>query len=131
MTGDTDRVWIGVDLALAIHNRQIAEHGGDTGVRDLGLLESALARPRHAVAYEDADIARCAALYGHGVALNHPFVDGNKRVALVVMRTFIRLNGHNLRVEPIELYEMMMKLASGNLAIEPLTTWIRERLVEC
>ena len=87
--------WLRVDAVLAMHKRQIAEHGGGDGVRDIGLLESALARAQNILAYEpDADIARLAAAYGFGIAKNHPFVDGNKRMALVATRTYLLLNGY-------------------------------------
>jgi len=85
--------WLRIDAVLAMHKRQIAEHGGSDGVRDIGLLESALARPQNIAVYEpDADIARLAAAYAFGIAKNHPFVDGNKRTSLVACRTFLILN---------------------------------------
>ncbi len=91
-------VWVRADVVCAIHQRQIVEHGGAKGVRDENLLLSALARPQNILAYEDAepDIARLAAAYAFGIAQNHPFIDGNKRVALVVCSTFLKLNGWNL-----------------------------------
>jgi death on curing protein len=85
--------WITFEAVLAIHNRQIAEHGGSDGLRDSGLLLSALARPQNLQAYtDDADMEALAASYAFGIAKNHPFVDGNKRTALVVMRTFLVLS---------------------------------------
>jgi len=94
-------IWISEKLALNIHQRQLSEHGGMEGVRDMGLLLSALARPKHLLAYSKTppDIATFAAAYGFGIAKNHPFVDGNKRTAAVVCETFIDLNGCNLTAD--------------------------------
>ena len=112
-----------------MHKRQIAEHGGDEGVRDLGLLESALARAKNVEAYEPgADIARLAAAYGFGIAKNHPFIDGNKRTALVATRTFLLLNGIDLDATPADKYITFLRLAEGTLTEPELTTWLRERI---
>ena len=112
-----------------MHKRQIAEHGGDDGVRDLGLLESALARPQNIHAYEpDADIARLAAALAHGIARNHPFVDGNKRTSLVAARTFLILNGYELIAPPQDKYLTFLSLAEGSLTEEELTVWLREHI---
>jgi death-on-curing protein len=117
-------------VVLAIHKRQIAEHGGSDGVRDLGLLESALARPRNIAAYEpEADIARLGAAYAFGIAKNHPFVDGNKRTALVACRTFLMLNGYQLNATPAEKYLTFLSLAEGSLSEEELSAWLREKVV--
>lgn len=122
--------WLRTDAVLAMHRRQIAEHGGGDGVRDMGLLESALSRPKNIEAYEaDADIARLAAAYAFGIAKNHPFVDGNKRTALVACRTFIILNGYQLDAEPAEKYLTFLSLAEGTLSEEELAVWLRERIV--
>src|SRR5688572_20305799 len=108
--------WILIESVLAMHNRQIAEHGGSDGVRDEGLLSSALARPQNLLAYTDgADIAALAGAYAFGIAKNHPFVDGNKRTALVVMRTFLRMNGHDLKATQEEKYITFLSLADGSL----------------
>lgn len=121
--------WLRLDAVLAIHQRQIAEHGGEAGVRDLGLLESALARPMNISAYEpDADIARLAAAYAFGVAKNHPFIDGNKRTALVACRTFLLLNGFQLTAQPADKYITFLSLAEGTVSEEELAEWIRERI---
>jgi death-on-curing protein len=118
------------DTVLAIHNLQIAEHGGSDGVRDLGLLESALARPQNIAAFEpNADIATLAAAYGFGIAKNHPFIDGNKRTALAATRTFLLLNGFQLAASQKEKYETFLALAEGNLTEEALVVWLRERLI--
>ena len=122
-------VWLRTDVALAIHARQIAEHGGDDGIRDLSLLESALARPRNLFAYSDApDLAQLAASYAHGLSSNHPFVDGNKRVAWVACRTFLRLNGHDVAAPADQKYLAMIQLARGELTERELAAWIRSHL---
>ena len=122
--------WLRIDAVLAMHKRQIAEHGGDDGVRDIGLMESALARPQNIHAYEpDADIARLAAALAFGIAKNHPFVDGNKRTSLVATRTFLVLNGFELNATPQDKYLTFLSLAEGTLSEEDLTTWLRERIV--
>ena len=112
-----------------MHKMQIAEHGGAAGVRDPGLLESALARPQNIASYEpEADFARLAAAYGYGIAKNHPFIDGNKRTALVAMRTFLLLNGFNLDASQKDKYLTIIALADGSLTEEELTQWLRERI---
>ena len=122
--------WLRTDAVLAMHKRQIAEHGGGDGVRDLGLLESALARPQNIALYEpDADIARLAAAYAFGIAKNHPFVDGNKRTALVACRTFLILNSYQLDVTPTEKYLTFLSLAEGSLSEEELAAWLRQKVV--
>jgi death-on-curing protein len=121
--------WIELDRVLAIHRRQIAEHGGGDGVRDLGLLESALARPRNVGTYEpDADIARLAAAYAFGIIKNHPFIDGNKRTSYVVTELFIVKNGHQLTATPAEKYLAFLSLAEGSMSEEDLTEWLRDRI---
>ncbi|MBK8465571.1 MAG: type II toxin-antitoxin system death-on-curing family toxin [Chloracidobacterium sp.] len=123
--------WFLINAVVAMHQRQIAEHGGSDGVRDLGLLESALARPENIAAYEpEADIARLTAAYAFGIAKNHPFIDGNKRTALVAMRTFLRLNGFNLNATPTDKYLTIITLAEGSLSEEALIDWLRERVVK-
>ena len=118
--------WLRTDAILAIHQRQIAEHGGESGVRDIGLLESALARPRNIHAYEvEADIARLAASYAFGIAKNHPFIDGNKSMALLAARTFIVLNGFQLNAPQMEQYLTFLSLAGGTLSEDELAGWLR------
>ena len=122
--------WLRVDAVLGMHKRQIAEHRGGDGVRDLGLLESALGRPQNIAVYEpDSDIARLAAAYAFGIAKNHPFVDGNKRTALVACRTFLILNGYQLTATPTEKYLTFLSLAEGTISEEELAAWLRERIV--
>jgi len=127
-------VWLREDVVLAIHRRQLAEHGGGEGVRDLGLLDSALARPKNLVAYSDSqdgpDLATLAASYAWGLARNHPFVDGNKRTAYVVCRTFILLNGRDLEASPEEKYLTFLRLAEGRISEEELASWIRDHLAD-
>ena len=122
-------VWIRDDVVAVIHRRLIAEHGGAKGIRDEGLLSSALARPKNLFAYPKADLAALAAAYAFGIVRNHPFVDGNKRTGLVVCRTFLLLNGKDLDATREEKYLTFMKLARGELAEDDLAEWIRERLV--
>ncbi|HEV2293766.1 MAG TPA: type II toxin-antitoxin system death-on-curing family toxin [Tepidisphaeraceae bacterium] len=121
-----DPIWITEPLALAIHKRQLAEHGGLDGVRDPGLLKSALARPRHLFAYTDPtpDIPALAAAYAFGTARNHPFIDGNKRTAAVVCETFLELNGVTLDASDAELYPIFLDLAAGALTEEQLAVWL-------
>ena len=121
--------WVALDIVLAIHKRLIAEHGGQDGVRDIGLLESALMRPRNILAYDiAADIASLGAAYAFGIARNHPFLDGNKRTALSVMRTFLILNGSDIKATQEEKYLTIMDLAAGNVTEAALVTWIRSHV---
>lgn len=128
--------WLDAKVALAIHDRQLAEHGGGSGVRDGGMLESALARPRNSWGYGEDDPAALAAAYAFGVARNHPFVDGNKRTAWVLARLFLALNacpepgrrGHALRFEPASAIAAMLALAAGELSEEEMADWFRSHL---
>ena len=123
-------IWLEKALALAIHDRQIAEHGGSAGIRDEGLLESALARAQQLHAYGDPapDLADLAAALACGLARNHPFVDGNKRTAHVAYRTFLALNGAELVATDEEKFVAMIALAEGKLAERGFAAWLRERL---
>ena len=121
--------WLLEETVRAIHQRQIAEHGGTSGVRDEGLLISALARPRNRLAYgEEPDLAALAASYAFGIGRNHPFVDGNKRTALVAARTFLRLNGVILAASQEEKYLIFFHLAEGSVSEDQLSAWIRQHL---
>lgn len=123
--------WIRLDVVLAIHRRQLAEHGGAEGVRDAGLLESALARPRNLFSYGEApDLAVLAAAYASGIIRNHPFVDGNKRTAYVACRTFLILNGQDIAATREEKYEAFLHLAEGRLSEAELAACLREHLVD-
>ncbi|MGB7202175.1 MAG: type II toxin-antitoxin system death-on-curing family toxin [Pyrinomonadaceae bacterium] len=121
--------WLKIDRVLAIHSRLIAEHGGSDGVRDLGLLESALGRPVNIHAYEpDSDIAQLAAAYAFGIVKNHPFIDGNKRTGYVAMETFLLRNGFELNGTPADKYLTIISLAEGTLSEQQLADWLRERI---
>lgn len=126
----TEPVWILPEIVIAIHHRQIAEHGGASGIRDAGLLESALHKPKNLYAYENPkpDLAALPASYAYGIARNHPFVDGNKRVAFVVCRLFLRLNGADISAAPEEKYNTFIKLAAGELSEADLANWVRQHL---
>ena len=123
-------IWIERSLAIAIHERQLAEHGGGSGVRDENLLDSALARPQQSHAYGDPppDLADLAASLAFGLARNHPFVDGNKRTAAVVCETFIMLNGAALSADDFELYPRYVALAEGSLSEVEFASWLRQHL---
>jgi death-on-curing protein len=123
-------VWLEKPLVLAIHDRQLAEHGGSAGVRDEGLLESALARPQqlHACGNPAPDLADLAAALACGLARNHPFVDGNKRTAYVAYRTFLALNGGDLDATDEEKYIAMLALAEGKLSERDFAAWLRAHL---
>ena len=119
-------IWIDKPETLVAHSRQLAEHGGSDGLRDEGLLESALAKPRNVLAYEsDCDLARLAASYAFGIARNHPFIDGNKRTSLVVSEGFLRINGIRIVAAPEEKYFTFLHLAEGTLSEEELAAWFR------
>lgn len=126
------RSWISKALAMAIHDRQLAEHGGSSGVRDEQLLESALARPQQRDSYSDPppDLAELAASLCFGLVKNHPFVDGNKRTATVCMETFIRLNGGQLLASDADLFPRILALADGRLSEADFAQWLRDHLQE-
>lgn len=121
-------VWIETELALAIHDRQLAEHGGPIGVRDASALESALGRARNQWAYGETDLCQLAAAYAYGVARNHPFTDGNKRTAWVLARLFLALNNVQIGFAPEQAINMVLALASGSLTETEVAEWFRERL---
>jgi death-on-curing protein len=123
-------VWVRDDVVLAIHRRQLAENGGSDGVRDPGLLSSALARPRNLLAYGEPapDLPALAAAYAYGIVRNHPFVDGNKRTGYVVCRTFLLINGQDIDASQQEKYLTFLHLAEGSLEEEALSGWIRSHL---
>jgi death-on-curing protein len=122
----TDPEWLSKAVILAIHDEQLAEHGGGTGVRDDGLLESALARPRNRFAYhEAADLPTLAAAYGFGLARNHPFIDGNKRTAFVAAEMFLDLNGMILAASDADCVLTMLRLAAGEIEEDAFAAWLR------
>lgn len=118
-------VWLSRELILAIHDEQLAEHGGATGLRDAGLLDSALSRPLNRVGYADPDIAELAAVSALAITQNHPFVDGNKRTAFVALELFLRLNGCLFTVGDAEAVVMMLAMAAGDLADDEFIAWVR------
>lgn len=122
-------VWLDATDALAIHDRQLSEHGGGAGVRDHSMLESALGRPVNRWHYGEDDPAALAAAYAYGVARNHPFVDGNKRTAWVLARLFLVLNGRELSFNPADAIQTVLALAAGELSEEELADWFRTRIV--
>ncbi|MDR2216683.1 MAG: type II toxin-antitoxin system death-on-curing family toxin [Nevskiaceae bacterium] len=120
-------VWLNITEALAIHDRQLAEHGGMTGVRSLDMLESALARPVNRWNYGENDRCTLAAAYAFGVARNHPFADGNKRTAWVLARLFLALNGVTIVFTPEDAIQTVLALAAGDLSEAQLADRLRER----
>lgn len=121
-------VWLLADVVTAVHEEQLAEHGGGAGVRDTGLLDSALARPLQLAHYGQPDAADLAASYGFGLARNHPFVDGNKRTAFVAVELFLALNGFALDADDAECVLTMLRMAAGQLDEPAFAQWVREHL---
>ena len=121
----TDWVWIDAKVALAVHDEQLAEHGGLGGVRDSGLFESALARPLNVAAYGDPDACALAAAYAFGLARNHPFADGNKRTAYVVATLFLAMNGVALTASDEASILTFLALAAGDMSEDELPDWFR------
>ena len=135
-------LWIEYVLVIAIHQRSLAEHGGSDGIRDKGLLESALFRPKNLLAYGNPTIFDLAAAYGYGINQNHRAslmlpelrsghtpvcIDGNKRTSYVVMRTFLKLNGYDIKASAIEKYEIWLRLANRQISEADLAKWIEEK----
>ena len=118
-------VWIERSVILAAHDEQLAEHGGSSGIRDAGLLDSALARPLNRAAYGKPDTAELAAAYAYGLATNHPFVDGNKRVAFIALELFLALNGHRLVIDDVNCAMCMLAVAAGTMKETALADWTR------
>lgn len=123
-------VWLQPAVIEAIHLRQLTEHGGAAGIRDAGLLASALARPQQLFAYggDEVSLPALAAAYGYGLARNHPFVDGNKRTAFVATLLFPRLNGYDLNAAQEERYRTFLALADGSLSEQALLVWLETHL---
>lgn len=119
--------WLSVGLVIAFHEEQLREFGGPAGIRDKGMLESALDRPRNKFVYGEHDLARLAAAYGFGIARNHPFVDGNKRAALLAIVTFLGLNEVEFVADNAEAVVIIRDLAAGEIQEEGLARWIRDR----
>lgn len=119
-------VWLDPQVQLAVHDEQLAEHGGAAGVRDRGLFESALARPQQLACYGEPDVCALAAAYGCGLARNHPFVDGNKRTAFVAVELFLLLNGMSLAADDGECVLTMLAVAEGSLGEDAFADWLRQ-----
>lgn len=120
-----DWVWIESALIHAVHDEQLAEHGGGAGVRDPNLLESALARPQQLAHYETPDVADLAASYGYGISRNHPFIDGNKRTGFVALELFLALNGYSLSATDADCVLTMLSVAAGEIEESAFADWIR------
>lgn len=118
--------WISEEIAKTIHADQIAQHGGSPGIRDENLISASLARPRHLFAYGEPTLFDLAAAYGYGLAKNHPFIDGNKRTAFVVMATFLEVNGYSLEVPEMEVVAIMERLATDAETQDSLAKWLEE-----
>jgi death on curing protein len=126
----TEPEWLSKDLMLAIHDEQLAEHGGGIGVRDAGLLDSALARPQNRFAYDPAvDLPTLAAAYAFGLARNHPFVDGNKRTAFVAAEVFLELNGMTLTANDQDCVLTTVRLAAGEMEESAYAEWLRANAI--
>ena len=124
----TAPVWIPPEVVLAIHDEQIAEHGGLAGVRDATLLDSALARPQNAFAYGEKDLCLLAALYAAGIVRNHPFADGNKRTAFVACELFLTVNGLLLEAGDDACSEQTVALAAGEIDAHAYALWLRDNV---
>ena len=124
----TEPEWLTTDLVLAIHDEQLREFGGPAGLRDVGALESALGRARNRWAYEGGDLPRLAAAYGFGIARNHPFVDGNKRAALLAIIAFLGLNDVEFTASEAEAVVMIRDLAAGVIDEDVLARWIADNI---
>ncbi len=118
-------VWIDASVIHAVHDEQLGEHGGAAGIRDAGLLESALGRPLQLAAYGEPDAAALSAAYGFGLAKNHPFIDGNKRTAFVAVELFLALNGWSLQADDAACVMAMLQLAAGEASEAQFAAWIR------
>lgn len=122
--------WVSLQVVLAVHDRQMAEHGGADGIRDLGLIESALARPINLMSFGDPDAASLAAAYAYGLVSNHGFVDGNKRVAWVAARLFLLANGWKLVFDPFDAIRIMESASARQVSEEETADWFRARLAD-
>lgn len=121
--------WIDKQALLLLHGESLAEHGGGEGLRDEGLLDSALARPLNLLAYGEPDVAALAASYAMGVAKNHPFVDGNKRAAFLTVGMFLYLNGYRLSTTQADATVTVLALAAGDITEEQFAAWLRQKVI--
>ncbi len=122
-------VWVSLQAIVIIHDRQIARHGGAAGMRDIGLLEAAVERPRNRLAYGTPRLEELSAAYAFGIAKAHALIDGNKRTAFVTAATFLRLNGHALRPDPFDGVRAMEALASGEMSEAAFAEWLARLMV--
>jgi death on curing protein len=131
LSGNAPRLWhwVDKDVLLALHDESLAEHGGGIGLRDIGLLESALDRPKNLALYGSPDMAELAAAYGFGLAKNHAFVDGNKRAAFLAIGLFLYSNGYRLQATQNDATQTILALAAGQLTEDQLALWIRAHSV--
>ena len=129
MTEIPEPTWIELEVVLAIHDRQHAEHGGPIGVRDLAMLESALTRPRNQWSYGETNLCALAAAYAYGIARNHPFVDGNKRTSWVLARLFLALNSINIQSAPDDVIRIALALAAGEIGENEMATWLKDQII--
>lgn len=121
-------VWVNSKVLHAVHDEQLAEHGGGTGVRDAGLFDSAVNRPQQLAHSGSPDAAELAASYGYGISRNHPFIDGNKRTAFVALEMFLILNGYELLADDADCVLTMLAVAAGDISEADLTAWVRSRI---
>jgi death-on-curing protein len=127
MPGEANEpAWLDARMAIDMHAEQLRIYGGPEGLRDLGMLESALSRPQNKFAYGETDLAVLAAAYAYGIARNHPFVDGNKRAAFQAMMVFLRLNEIAFKPDSAQATVIILELAAGNVNEDGLTRWIRD-----
>ena len=121
--------WLLDEVVIAIHDEQIAVHGGSLGIRDSGLLSSALARPKHKANYGDPSVFDLAAAYAYGIIRNHPFVDGNKRTGFLVAYVFLHINGWELRSKEVEAVNAVLDLAAGEMGEPFFSEWLKNKSV--
>lgn len=126
----TEWKWLNRSVLIAIHDAQLAEHGGGSGIRDEALFDSALSRPLNLAVYGDHDVASLAAAYGFGLSKNHAFVDGNKRIALISMQLFLEINGWRLTATDDECVSAMIGVAAGDIPEIGLAQWVREHILQ-
>lgn len=126
----TEPIWIRRDVIDTMHDLQLVEHGGATGIRDEGLLDSALAKPRNRHAYADTDIHSLAAAYASGIARNHPYIDGNKRTAFLAAYVFLKINGFHLVASEVAAVQVTVALASGDLDEDAFAQWLRDNCAQ-
>jgi len=127
----TEPKWLGIESVLVMHEEQLAEHGGAGGIRELGLLDSALARPRNAWSYGQGDLVALAALYAAGVMRNHPFVDGNKRTGFLAAYAFLYVNGVEIVADEAEVIVQCLSLAADEIDDTEFAAWLRDNVRPC